>query len=376
MSVIVKAVANKKDLTTFVEFANKLYKGNPYYIPTLAADDKDLFTPGKNAALEFCQNECYLAYKDNKVVGRVAAIINPVANQKFNTNTVRFGWFDFIDDREVSKALLDAVIKWGKARGCDYIEGPFGFADMDPEGMLVEGFDKLGTMITFYNHPYYMKHMEDMGYVKKADWLEYKVNIPEEIPEKYDRVAKLVMEKNNLRVRRYKRSEIAKCRVGEMFFDLVNEAYSNLYGVTPLTDNQIKQYTAMYLRIMDLDLVTFVVDENDELVAFGATIPSMSRALQKSGGHYFPFGWFHLLKTMIFKDTDTVDFLLVAVRNKYKGKGLPAILFHDLAPKFKKYGFKYAETNPELEDNVGVRNLWNSIDRELTKRRRVWGKSI
>lgn len=376
MSVIIKSVTTKKELNDFVYFANKMYKGNPYYIPTMAEDDKNVFNPKTNGALDFCQCDIFLAYKDDIVVGRVAAILNPVANEKWGRKSVRFGWLDFIDDIEVSKALLDTVVSWGKERGCDHIEGPFGFSDMDPEGMLVDGFDQLGTMITFYHHPYYKEHMEKLGYSKVIDWVEYKIDIPKEVPEKHIRVAKLIEEKYGLHVRHYNRRERKKYNIGMRMAHLVNEAYRDLYGTTPLNEKQMKQYIKFYFGLLNFEFVPIIVDKNEQIVGFGATMPSLSKALQKCNGKLFPFGWIYLLRAMYLCKTDTVDFLLIAAKDEYRGKGLPSLLFCDLIPRFNKHGFKYCEANPELETNASVQNLWNSVETSYSKRRRIYGKDI
>lgn len=375
MSITVLEVSSAKQLKQFVDFPNILYKGNPYFVPSLFSDELKLFTPGKNPALDFCKFQCFLAYEGDKIVGRVAAILNPVANRTWGKETVRFGCIDFIDDINVSSALLKAVEDWGRERGCAEIEGPLGFTDFDPEGMLVEGFDQLATMIGIYNHPYYMEHMEKLGYKKNTDWKEYKISIPNDRIEKYERAASLISERYNLRVKKYKRHELINS-VGYKVFDLVNEAYAHLYGYSHLNRDQISDYVKSYLSIIDLDLVSVVVDDKENVVAFGVTMPSLSRALQKCGGRIFPFGWYHLLKVLIFKMTDTVDFLLIGVKKEYKHKGVTALLFNDLLPKIQKYGFKYAETNPELECNNNVQNLWGDLEHEQHKRRRIYGKSL
>lgn len=376
MSVIIKEVTSKKDLKIFTEFPNVMYKGNPFYVPTMAADDRKLFNPETNASLDFCECACYLAYKDNKPVGRVAAVLNPKANKTWGRMTVRFGWIDFIDDIEVSKALLDTVAAWGKQRGCDEIEGPLGFTDLDPEGMLVEGFDQMGTMITIYNHPYYMEHMEKLGFVKMTDWLEFKINIPETLPDKYYRMARLVEERNNVKVVHYTRSEIKKYGIGRQLFNLVNEAYAHLYGYSLLSERQIDQYVDMYLGLLDLKLVPFIVDAEGNVVGFGVVIPSLAKALQKCNGEIFPFGWYHLLKALMFRKTDTIDFLLIAVKEEYRKKGLTSLIFCDLLDVVSRYGFKYAESSPELETNSNVLNLWGDLEKVQNKRRRIYGKKL
>lgn len=376
MPVTIKKVATSKELRTFAEFPNVLYKGNPYYVPTLVPDDVATFSKDRNAAFDFCDADFFLAYKDGKTVGRVAAILNPRAIAKWNKNAVRFGWIDFIDDREVSSALLKTVEEWGRERGTTEIEGPLGFTDFDTEGMLVDGYDQLGTMVTFYHHPYYKEHLEALGYVKATDWVEFRMAIPEELPEKYGRYSRLLLEKYNLRIRKYSRREIKKYDVGHKLFHLINHTYCDLYGYSELSERQIDQYVKLYLGLLDLNLVSFIVDENEDIVAFGVMIPSMSKALQKAGGKYFPFGWFHLARALVFKKTDTVDMLLIAVRRDMRKQGLPALVIYDLHPRLRRMGFKWCESNPELEDNVKVQNLWSIFDPVQHKRRRIYTKDI
>lgn len=376
MSVQIVEALTKKQLKIFSKYPNKLYKGNPYYVPTLAADDFKTFDRNENPAYEFCDAAFFLAYKDGKLAGRIAAILNPRANQAWKKQEARFGWIDFIDDEEVSAALLKAAEDWGRSKGMTSIEGPLGFTDFDTEGMLVEGFDELGTMVTFYNHPYYMQHLEKLGYTKQIDWVERRITIPDELPERFERFSKILMDKYDLHIARYSRREIFSKGIGYKLFDLVNKTYCVLYGYSQLSDKQMAQYVNTYMSMIDLDLVSFVEDEGGEMVAFGVMLPSMSEALQKSGGEYFPFGWFHLLKALILKKTDTADMLLIAARPDLQSKGLPAILISDLFAKLKKHGFKYAETNPELENNFHVQNLWSSFESRQHKRRRIYGKDL
>lgn len=373
--MIVK-VQTRKQLKIFAEFPNKLYKGNPYYVPTMASADVDIFDKKVNAAFDFCDADFFLAYRDGQLVGRVAAIINPRANEAWGTKNVRFGWIDFIDDLEVARELIQAVTDWGKERGMDHIEGPLGFTDFDTEGMLVEGFDELGTAITFYNHPYYMKHLETLGLAKETDWVERRIEIPSEVPEKMLRISRILQEKNGLKVMKYTRSEVRKLDIGHKFFKLVNETYNKLYGYSVLSGRQIDQYVKLYLSMLDLKLVTFVNDEKDNMVAFAVMMPSMSKAMQKCNGRIFPFGWWHMAKALYFHKTDTVDMMLIGVRDDYKLKGVPAIIMADLIPRCVKCGFKYAETNPELETNHAVQNLWSDFPNRQHRRRRIYGKQL
>lgn len=376
MAILIKKVSNKKDLKRFIRFNYELYKNNPYSVPDLYDDMVGTFSTEKNAAFEFCEADYFLAYKDDKLVGRVAAIINRRANETWNKKEVRFGWIDFVDDPEVSKALLDTVEAWGKERGMEAIVGPLGFTDLDAEGMLVEGFDQLSTMSTIYNYPYYPQHMERLGFEKEADWVEYKLTVPDKLPEKFVRISETILQKYNLKIKKLKRSEIKEKNYGQKIFDLINEAYAPLYGYSKMTQGQINQYIKTYLPLIDLRMVSLVEDEAGELVAVGISMPSLSKALQKAKGKMLPFGWFHLLKALFVKKPDVLDLLLVGVKPEYQGKGVNALLFYDLVPTYQKMGFKYGESNPELELNKKVQAQWSAFESVQHKRRRAFRKSI
>lgn len=377
MAIIIKKVADKKDLKAFIRFNYELYKNNPYAVPDLYDDMLNTFSPKKNAAFEFCESDYFLAYQDGKLVGRVAAIINHRANETWNKKEVRFGWIDFIDNPEVSKALLQEVERWGKSKGMTEIVGPLGFTDMDAEGMLIEGFDQLSTMATIYNYPYYPQHMERLGYEKAADWVEFKLTVPDRLPDKFVRIAEIIMQKYNLKIKKLKnRKEIEQYNYGQKIFDLINEAYAPLYGYSKMTQGQIDQYVKMYLPMLDLRMVTLVEDAEKNLVAVGISMASMSEALQKAKGKLLPFGWYHLLKALFVKHSKTLDLLLVAVKPEYQSKGVNALLFYDLVPIYQKMGFKYGESNPELEENKKVQAQWSAFESELHKRRRAFRKTI
>lgn len=376
MSVEIRKVQTKKELKEFIHFANDLYKGDEYYAPSLISDDYNTFDPKKNGAFDFCQAQMFLAYKEGKVAGRVMAIINNRANETWKVKQVRYGWIDFINDEEVAKALLDAVAAWGKERGMTDIAGPLGFTDFDPEGMLVEGFERVATMIGIYNYPYYPQILEKLGYTKETDWMEYRITIPDELPERYYKYADIVIAKNKLNVRKVTRRMINKENYGRKFFKLINETYYKLYGFSLLSDKQIDAYTKLYLGLLDTRMVSFIENEKGELVAAGVTMPDLTAALQKCGGKLFPFGWFRLLKAIFWKPCDTLDMLLVGVREDYRGKGLNAVLVTDLYPRLKAMGFKYAETTAELETNDSIQAMWKYFEREQHKRRRVYAKKI
>lgn len=376
MSLKITTVRNRKELRDFVEFPNILYKDVPNYVPKLFIDEMSTLDPKKNPAYEFSEAELYLAYKDGKIVGRVAAIVNHKANNKWKHKEVRFGWIDYIDDREVSKALIDKVIEFGKIRGMDRIVGPLGFTDFDPEGMLIEGFDQMCTMVLIYNHPYYVEHMEALGFTKEADWLEYKLFIPEKIPEKIERISKIITTKSEVHIRKITRSEIRREKLGHKIFDLVNETYGNLYNFTPLQSKMIDKYVETYLSLVDLDYITLVEDNAGNILAFGLSMPSIVGALKKCNGHLFPFGWYYLLKSLRFKHEKGVELLLVGVKEEYRHKGLLALIYSDLIPRYIKGGFKYGESNAELETNIKVQSPWDNFEHEQKKRRRVVGKDI
>ncbi len=377
MAVTIKKVSTKRDLKRFIRFNYELYKHNPYSVPDLYDDMLNTFNKQKNAAFEFCEAEYFLAYKDGKLAGRVAAIINRRANETWQKKEVRFGWIDFIDDTEVSEALIRTVEQWGKERGMTHIQGPLGFTDMDAEGMLIEGFDQLGTMATIYNYPYYPAHMERLGFRKDADWVEFKIYIPDAIPDKHRRISDLIQRKYNLQIKKYTSGKKIAQDYGQAIFELVNEAYQPLYGYSSLTQRQIDQYVKMYLPILDLRMVTLITDAQDQLVAVGISMPSLARALQRSHGRLLPFGWFHLLKALFFKRRSHIlDLLLVAVKPEYQNKGVNALLFSDLIPVYQQLGFEYAESNPELELNGKVQAQWDYFKTEQHKRRRAFVKEI
>lgn len=382
MSAIeIKKVESRRDLCKFIDFHNELYKGNPYHVPNLYFDEMNTFRKDKNAAFDFCEAEYFMAYRDGKAVGRVAAIINHSANKKWERESVRFGWIDFVDDIEVSKALLKAVEDYGKSKGMKEIVGPLGFTDMDPEGMLLYGYDQLGTQATAYNYPYYPGHMDRMGgWEKDNDYVEYKLYVPEEMPEKYATIAKMIQKRYNLQVKKLKRNEIyGENGYGKKIFNVVNETFKDLYGYSKLTDRQIEQYVKMYLPMADLDLITIIEDWNTpdhKVVGVGISIPSLARALQKCGGKLFPFGWWHILRALKFHKTEVVDLLLIGVLPEYRQKGANALLFYDLIPHYQRLGFKWGETHVEMETNMKVQGQWQYLNREIHKRRRCYKKDI
>ena len=379
-SVQIKRVETKKDLKDFIEFHYDLYEGNPYDVPNLYSDELKTLSKDRNAAFDFCEAEYYLALKDGRVAGRVAAIINHKANEKWKKKDVRFGWIDFIDDMEVSRALFQAVEDYGRQKGMEAAVGPLGFTDMDPEGMLTWGFDRLGTMATSYNYAYYPRHMEQLGgWVKDNDYVEYYLEVPEKAPEKYTKIAEMVEKRYNLHVRKLMKRDIFEGGYGKKLFDLINLTYADLYGFSELSDRQIDQYIRMYFPLADLNLVTAVEDGNkdNQLVGIAITIPSLSRALQKCRrGRLLPFGWWHLLRAIKWHKTEAVDLLLIGVLPEYRAKGANALVFADLIPRYVEYGFKWGETQVEMETNEGVQSQWGPLDPINHKKRRCYRKSL
>lgn len=376
MAIIIKKVETRTDLNKFVEFPNRLYRGNQYFVPKIFNDEVATLDPKKNPAYEFSEAAMYLAYKDGRLAGRVAAIVNNRANEKWNHKEVRFGWIDFIDDREVSKALMDKVVEFGKERGMTQVTGPLGFTDFDPEGMLVEGYDQLCTMALIYNYPYYPKHLEEMGFTKATDWLEFKIAVPDVVPERISRISRIVSEKYGFRIRKITRKEIRQEKLGHKIFHAINECYGGLFDFTPLTPKLIDKYVDAYLGVINLEYVSLVVDKNNNMLAVGITMPSITKALQKCRGKLFPFGWYHILKSTFIKNEGSVELLLVAVLPEYRNLGLIAMLLNDLIPRYVANGIKFGESNAELEDNRQMQDVWKLMDIEQHKRRRAYTKNI
>ncbi len=344
-------------------------------MPPLISDDVNTLRPETNPAWDFCEAQSFMAFRNGEPVGTITAIINRASNEKTGKRQMRFGWVEFIDDKEVVDELFAAAEAWGRERGMTEIVGPMGFTDLDHEGMLIEGFDELGTMATIYNHPYYPVHMERMGYTKEVDWVEFRITVPDAIPEKHARIADIISRKYGLSVKRFSSKKKLKEEYGYAIFALVNEAFANLYGVVPLTKKLIDHYIDVYLGILRLDDISLVVDEKGELIAFGIAMPSLSKALQQSHGRLFPFGWYPLLKA-IRGNSDVVDLLLVAVKPEYQSKGVNAVIFADLIPRFKASGYKYAESNVELEDNSNVQKQWEYFEHRQHRRRRAFIKQL
>lgn len=375
MAVTIREVTSKKELKRWVEFPNKLYKHEPMFVPFLTADELGTFNKKSNPAYAFCETKLFLAYKDEKIVGRIAALINHAANKKWGTSNIRFTRFDFIDDFEVSSALFNEVVKWGKERGFETVSGPHGFTDMDHEGMLIEGFDELNMSITFYNFPYYETHYERLGLKKDVDWVEYFLTVPNKHDERISKISSYIKERNGYQIVTYKTAKEIK---NDAFtaFKVIDEAFSVLYGTVPLTDEVINQTVADNIPLMNLKYICSVKDRSGNLIGFAVLVPSIAKALKKSNGKLFPFGIFRLLKALKLKGNDTLEMFFIAVKPEYQSKGVPAVIMDHIMKVLIENGVKYCETGPELEDNVDVQSMWKGFDARRHKRRRCYKKSI
>lgn len=374
MITTIKEVKSRKELNEFVHFPNRLYKGNTYYVPQIESMDRDTLTPEKNHAFEVCEAKYWLAYDERgHIVGRVAGIINRRYNEKTGEKTCRFGWVDFVDDHEVSKALMQTVEQYAREKGMNVVQGPMGFLEFDAAGVLVEGFDQLPTAYGKYNAPYYEQHFLDLGYTKDVDFVEYRILVPEVIPERYARMSQLVSIKNDLHEAPIsKRSELEPYL--DDVFKCLNSAYSQLHGFSELSKGQCEDLKKQFVTNVNVDYVSIILDANDQVVAFGVGLPSLAKAMQKAKGNLFPFGWMHILKAL--RKNDTIDLLLIAIDEKYKNKGVNAMIFHKFAQGITKNGIKYIESTRELEDNTSVQNLWHYLEHTLTKRARTYIKKI
>jgi len=376
MSVVIKTVESAKELREFVKFPLRLYKDCPYYVPNLYLDELTALNPDKNPMGKYSKSKKFLAYKDGKIAGRVMAIINEIANRNWNHAEVRFGWIDFIDDKEVSKALIEAVIAFGKENGMTQITGPLGFTDFDNEGCVVEGFDDISSFMLKYNYPYYGEHFEALGMGKINDWMEYRIYVPDEVPEKIVRATALISERYGLKIRKITKREVKKEKYGQKIFDLVNRTYCELFDFTVLPPEVIDSYVDTYLGLLDLKYVTLIEDKDGKLVALAVSMPSLAHAVHKCRGYLFPFGWWHVIKSMYIKHEEALELMLIAVDPEYRNRGVHAMLFNELIPAIKEGGFKYGESNAEMESNNKVQNLWNDYRREFKRRRRVFSKEI
>ena len=377
MSVIIKKVTSKDDLMKFIHFGIDLYKGNDYFVPPLIYDERATLNRAKNPAFDHCDATYFLAYREDEIVGRIAAIINHKSNERWNQKHARFGFVDFIDDNDVVDSLFGAAESWSRARGMEKIHGPLGFTDLDHEGMLIEGYDKMGTMATIYNYPYYQKQIERLGYLKDKDWVEFLIQIPSEVPERFSRMADVVKKRFGLTIKHFQKKKDIYPYAREMFL-LINRAYKDLYGYVELTDKQIDYYVDMYIPMIRLEFVTLVLRQTDnKLVGVGIGLPSMSVGLRNAKGRFLPNGWYHLYKSLKGNGHGGVlDLLMIAVDPEYQGKGVNALMFNEFIPAANKLGMSTAESNVELEDNSKVHSLWNGLDVEQHKRRRAYIKNL
>ena len=366
--IVIKEVLTKRDLKKFIEFPIKLYKDNYNYTPPIVGDDLKDFNVKKNPSYKVCKSKAFLAYKDNKIVGRICALYNPLADQKYNTKRIRFRHFDAIDDIEVTKALFKAARDYALSLGMEEIEGPNGFTDLDKEGMLIEGFDEKTLFFTYYNAPYYKEHMEKIGLAKQVDWYEYRITIPQTIDQRIDRIANRILDKGYkvVKVKNHKELDpyIQKA------FKMYNEAFAPLYGTVPLSEELVDYYMGSFLPLLDLDFISIIEDKEGEVIGFAAVVPSLGKATTKCKGKLFPFGWYHLLKAL--KKNDTIDMLLIAVKPELQGRGINAILMREIQKTCIKHGIKYAETGPELEVNTLVRGQWEAYEHVLARKRRLF----
>lgn len=376
MAVEIKQITTNSELKQFVRFGNEFYKDCEYFCPQLIADELDVFNPEKNPAHEVCEHILFMAYRDKKPVGRIAGIINHAANAKWNVKKVRFGWIDFIDDQEVSFALLDTVAQWGKDKGMDLLNGPVGMTDFDHQGLLIEGYDYLAPMASLYNYPYYVRHIEAYGLAKEADWIEYQIDPQVELPERFSRMDKIVRERTKVRVDKVQSCKELVKKYGMQYMDVIDVAYQKLYNFQPLSDRQKKYYCDSYFPLLNFDFVTLVVNEQDEVVGVGVGMPDISNALRKCKGKLFPFGWYHLQKALRAKQMDTFDLLIIAIRPDYQDRGLNAVIIADQHPYFIKYGIKYVETTAILETNTKNQSHWEMFPHKIHKRRRAYVKEI
>ena len=378
--ITIKKIEDLKGLRDFIQFRYDLYRDDPNDVPYLYSDEEFTLRHDKNASFDDCEADYFMAYRDGKPVGRVAAIINRKANERWQTKSVRFGWFNFIDDIEVSKALLDTVAQWGRERGMDKMIGPMGFADTDREGMLIEGFGEYSTAYANYNYDYYPRHMEQIGgFEKDNDWVQCQVKVPERVPEKFGKVAEMVSRRYNLKVHKLSRKELLKEGYGREVFQMLNICYGNLYGFASLGERKVDQLVDQYIRIADLNLVSIIVDGNlnNKMVGFGITFPSLSKAQRKlKNGKLLPFGWIGMLDAIKWHHADTVDMLLIGVLPEYRGKGANALIFSDLIQQYNRYGFKWAEAMPQMETNDHMLGQWQYLEANYHRRLRSYKKTL
>ena len=371
----VKPVTTKKGMDDFVKFPKSLYAGISQYVPDMDSDIRNTFHPTKNKSLEFADIQAFVAYKEGKTVGRIAGIINHKANNIWKKQTVRFSMIEFIDDIEVTKALITAVEEWGKNHGMTSIQGPMGITDFDKEGMLIEDFDMSGSFLEYWNPPYYKEHLEKLQFQKEADWLQIRFQVPETVPAKYARVARLSKEMFDLKIVTKTKKEVYK-GYGQKIFDLLNQAYAPLFGFSPFSPEQTQDFLKKYLPLLNMKMLTLIENGKNELVCVAITVADFSEGLKKSNGKVFPKGWYHLLKAIKWKTGDKAELMLIAVRPDMQGLGINALVFDHLIPIYNKIGIKWCETGPQLENNIKELTQWKPLSPSIVKRRRCWEKKI
>ena len=369
-------VHTRRHMNDFVNVPKFIYSHQEQYVPDLDSDVRNLFDPQKNPGMKFSVIQPFVAYQQKVPVGRIVGIVNNKANERWQTKNVRFSMIEFIDDISVSRALIDAVCQWGATLGMDTLHGPLGITDFDKEGMLVEDFHLTGSINTIYNLDYYPCHMETLGLEKEVDWVQIRINVPEQIPARYQRVAQYCREQMGLRVIKVTDDMIRHQGYGKKVFDLLNEAYMPLFGFSKLSDEQVDHFINKYIPVIDKRLIPVIVDDKNDVVGVAITMGSLSGAMRKANGSLWPFGWYHLLKALKWKHEDNAEMLLIAVRPDLQGYGVNALFFEDLIPLYNKYGFRWAETGPQLEDNVRELSQWKPLNPEIVKRRRCYKLKI
>ena len=371
----VRRVKRRREMVDFVRLPRLIYRDVPQYVPDMEKDIRQLFSTTANPGLEFSDIQPFVAYRDGEAVGRIVGIVNRKANEKWNVRNVRFSLIEFVDDLEVSRALTEAVAQWGASLGMDCIEGPLGITDFDKEGMLVEDFDLTGSMTAIYNPDYYPRHMEALGFEKEVDWLQVRIDVPEQVPAKYARVASYLRESAGLSVRKYTAKQLMG-QAGHDVFALLNEAYAPIFGFSKLSDRQVDEFLRQYVRLLDPRFVPVVVNQSGEMVGAAVTVASLAEAIQKTGGRMYPTGWWHLLKALKRRTSDHVEMLLIAVRPDYQGLGVNAMFFDDLIPIYNECGIRWAETGPQLENNLRELSQWKPLGPKFVKRRRCYMRKV
>ena len=371
--ITIKQVSTKKELDSFVKFPFTLYKNSPYWIPPIIKDEKAIFDKEKNPVYKDAEAHLFLAIKNGKVAGRIAAIINWLEVNTLEKRKLRFGWFDVIDDLEVSEALFNEIYKIGKEKDLDFVEGPVGFSNMDKAGMLTLGFDRLNNMTTLYNYEYYPKHLDALGFETGANWVEYEIDVPKVVPEKVKKFSKLILKRYNLTLLNYKTTKEMVTRAGDMF-DLINRSFKDLQSFVPIQEYQVDLYKEKYLKFLHPDYITLIENEEGILVGFSVTMPSFARALQKANGKLFPFGFLHLLKAKYFNKYGNL--FLIGVDPEYRGKGVTAVIFERVIDNYNKRGITLVETNPELEENQNVQAMWKNYAPRLIKKWKTFTKKL